>query len=118
MEGRCFIPLNYFQNEEYKQLIAKDYFKVDNKILMNCFEKLMHLYDQLMEKLFLSDFSIISGFERAFYAILFFFLTEALMLKKLGNYAERVKLSNKRRMYIIYKRIYFPGSPSDLKFYK
>lgn len=41
----------YFQDVEYKHRIARKPLKVENKILMDCFDKLLGFYDKLRDQL-------------------------------------------------------------------
>lgn len=49
--GRCYIPLDYFSNEEYKFITDhRDASKIDDKTLLQCNEKLLELAKGLFRK--------------------------------------------------------------------
>lgn len=115
--GRCFVPTNYFQNNEYKHLIARNPFQIDNNILTECFDKLMLLYDQVLDKIEPSLSLMPQKCQFICFSYLNVIRNEGLMLMNDGFYENNRRLNAYDRYFVLLKWLYFPQMINTLKFH-
>lgn len=115
--GRCFVPINYFSNNEYKHLVARDPFRVDNKILIECFDKLMFLYDRVLDEIEPSLFLMPKECQFICFSYLDVLRNEGLMLMNDGFYESNRRLNVWVRFFMLLKWLYFPKAINTLKFH-
>lgn len=117
MSGQCFLPINYYPNEEYKLLISRKPLEIENTLLMDCCEKLFSLFDQNLGEMYLDSFSVFPKELRfIFFSLINVLQAEARMMRHSGVYGyNNMKLSPFTRYFIFFKWAYFPKSIETLK---
>lgn len=117
MAGRCLVPITYFPSDEYKHLIEKNPSRINNKLFVNCCEKLFFMYNALWQKASSEVYLVPKEMRYLILGSLNFFSTEQNMMRAKGIYRERrLKLSIFMRCLYILKWAYFAPSIESLKF--
>lgn len=117
--GRCCAPITYFPNDEYKHLIARNPMKIENKVLMNCCEKLLALYNQRVDSTASEICLIARDVSFTMFGMVNILYDEIQMMRDEGVYGCNLyKLPSFRRYLYLIKWAYFPSSLDRLKFKK
>lgn len=115
-EGRLCVPVSYFPNDEYKFLISKEFHKVDKKIIMQVYDKMMNLFDQELEKVPLVISLLSKQFRFIFLSGVEIFRDEAIMLRIDESFDTKRRLSVLTRLGIFLKWAYLPCDILSLRY--
>lgn len=117
-EGHCCVPISLFPNDEYKYLVANEFHKINIKILLHVFDKMMELFDQEVEKAPSVVLLVAKQFRFLFLSGVEISRDQAKMMRDAEPFEQTRKVSMLRRIGIILKWAYLPCDILDLKFYE